>query len=160
MYSFKILHHRHLYINRPDPMAFLPAAVDTTGRLCDDFSRLLFRHAHRETSVLTNEIPEESGQFRFLRVVSYTNIKGSVGLILSKTSVMRISISAFLTPYSFSLTFFFSLWTSPFFILLKINKHELPVTVRRVDPLSLVFCLSSHRQSYIGLLYSSRFIDL
>ena len=30
----------------------------------------------------------------------------------------------------------------------------------RVDPLSLVFSLSSHPQSYIGLLYSPRFIDL
>ncbi len=34
--------YHQLYINRPDPIAFLPAAVDTTGRLYDDFSRLLF----------------------------------------------------------------------------------------------------------------------
>jgi hypothetical protein len=38
----KILHYRQLYINRPDPIAFLPAAVDTTGRLYDEISRLLF----------------------------------------------------------------------------------------------------------------------
>ncbi len=37
----KILHYRQLNINRPDPIAFLPAAVDTTGRLYDDFSRLV-----------------------------------------------------------------------------------------------------------------------
>jgi hypothetical protein len=36
----KILHYRQLYINRPDPIPFLPTAVDTTGRLYDDFSRL------------------------------------------------------------------------------------------------------------------------
>ncbi len=59
----KILHYHQLYINRPDPIAFLPAAVDTTSRLHDDFSRLLFLHY----------------------------IKGSVGLILAKTSAMRIS---------------------------------------------------------------------
>ncbi len=29
----KILHYHQLYINRPDPIDFLPAAVDTTGRL-------------------------------------------------------------------------------------------------------------------------------
>ena len=58
----------------------------------DDFSRLLFLHAHREASALANEIPEESDQFRFLRVICYVNIKGSVGLILEKTSDMRISI--------------------------------------------------------------------
>jgi hypothetical protein len=81
-----------LYINRPDPIVFLPAAVDTTGRLYDDFSRLLFLHTHRETSALVNEIPEESGQFDFLRAASYANIKGSVRLILAKASAMRISI--------------------------------------------------------------------
>jgi hypothetical protein len=88
----KVLHYLQLYIHRPDPIAFLPDAVDTTGRLYDDFSRLFFLNAHRETSTLTNEIPEESGQFRFLRAACYANIKGSVGLILAKASAMRISI--------------------------------------------------------------------
>ncbi len=41
---------------------------------------------------MANEIPEESDQFRFLRVTCYVNIKGSVGLILVKVSTMRISI--------------------------------------------------------------------
>ena len=62
------------------------------GRVYDDFSRLLFLHAHREASALSNEIPEESEQFRFLRAACYANIKGSVGLILAKASAMRISI--------------------------------------------------------------------
>ena len=88
----KILHYRQLYSNRPDPIAFLPAAADTTGRVYDDFSRLLFLHAHREASALANEIPEESDQFRFLRAARYANIKGLVGLILAKASAMRISI--------------------------------------------------------------------
>ena len=58
----------------------------------DDFSRLLLLHAHREASALANELPEESDQFLFLRATSLTNLKGSVGLILTKPSVMRISI--------------------------------------------------------------------
>ena len=70
----------------------MPVAVDTTGRIYEDFSRLLFLHAHREDSDLTNEIPEESEQFRFLRTACFTNIKGSVGLNLAKASAMRISI--------------------------------------------------------------------
>jgi hypothetical protein len=70
----KILHYRLLYINRPDPIAFLPVAVDTTGRIYDDFSRLLFLHANCEASALANEIPEESDQFRFLRAACYANI--------------------------------------------------------------------------------------
>ncbi len=58
----------------------------------DDFLRLLFLDAHREASALSNDIPEESGHFRFLRTTCLANIKGSVGLILAKASAMRISI--------------------------------------------------------------------
>jgi hypothetical protein len=88
----KILNYHQLYLNRPDPIAFLPDTADTTGRVYDDFSRLLFLHVHRESSSLANKIPEESGQFRILRATCYANIKGSVGLILAKASVIRISI--------------------------------------------------------------------
>ncbi len=88
----KIHHYRQLYINRPEPIAFMPVAVDTAGRIYEHFSRLLFLHAHRETMALGNEIPEESEQFRFLRSACFANIKGSVGLILAKASAMRISI--------------------------------------------------------------------
>ncbi len=103
----KISHYRQLYINHPDPIVFLPVVVDTSGRTYDDFSRLLFLHGNRESSVLSNEIPDKSDQFRFLRTDCLTNIKGSVGLILSKTSVMRISIPryqvfSFLSFYTFS----------------------------------------------------------
>jgi hypothetical protein len=38
----KIRHYRNLYLNRPDPIAFLPLAVDTTGRMYDEFIRFLF----------------------------------------------------------------------------------------------------------------------
>jgi hypothetical protein len=55
----RILHYRQLYINRPDPTAFMSVTVDNSDRIYDDFSRLLFLHTHRETSSLTNEIPEE-----------------------------------------------------------------------------------------------------
>ncbi len=88
----KIRHYRQLYINRPEPIAFMPVAVDTAGRIYEDFSRLLFLHTHRESSDLANEIPEESEQFRFLHTAYFPNIKGSVGLILAKTSAMWISI--------------------------------------------------------------------
>jgi hypothetical protein len=64
----------------------MSVAVDTSGRIYDDFSRLLFLNAHREASALSNELPEESGgQFRFLPAASFPNLKGSVGLILMLT---------------------------------------------------------------------------
>ncbi len=47
----------------------MPVAVDTADRIYDDFSRLLFLHGHREASALTNELQEESEQFRFLCAV-------------------------------------------------------------------------------------------
>ena len=53
----KIRHYRQLYLNRPDPIAFLPVTVDTSDRVYDDFSRLLFLYAHREVSALSNELP-------------------------------------------------------------------------------------------------------
>ena len=70
----------------------MPVTVDTSDRIYDDFLRLLFLHDHREESTLSNDIPEESGQFRFLRAACLPNIKGSVGLILAKASAMSISI--------------------------------------------------------------------
>ena len=73
-------------------VAFMPVAVDTSDRIYDDFLRLLFLPAHHEASDLANEIPEESGHFRFLPAACLANIKGSVGLILAKATTMRISI--------------------------------------------------------------------
>ncbi len=51
----KIRHYRQLYINRPEPIAFMPVAADTAGRIYEDFSRLLFLHVHREVSALDND---------------------------------------------------------------------------------------------------------
>ncbi len=51
----KIRYYRNLYLNHPDPIAFIPLPVDTTGRMYDEFIRLLFLNTHRETSALTNE---------------------------------------------------------------------------------------------------------
>ena len=69
-------------------------SINTRKRLYDEFIRLLFLHTHREVSTLTNEFPggRGIGQFRFLRSSCFTNFKGAVGLMMSKTSDMRISI--------------------------------------------------------------------
>ena len=70
----KIRHYRNFYLNHPDPIAFIPLVVDTTGRMYDEFIRLLFLHGHRGASVLTNALPEESDQFRFLRASCFANL--------------------------------------------------------------------------------------
>ena len=51
-----IRHYHQLYINHPDPIAFMPVAVDTSVLIYDDFSRLLFLDTHREASALSNEL--------------------------------------------------------------------------------------------------------
>ncbi len=71
---------------------FLPIAVSTSGRVYEDFARLLFLHAHREASILAGELPEESEQFRFLRASRLAYLKGSVGLIIAKASAMWVTI--------------------------------------------------------------------
>ena len=79
----KMLHYRRLYTDRPDPIVFMSLVVNTSGRLYHDFIRLLFLQAHRETSILVREIPEESDQVRqvrFLGVACLASLKGSVGL--------------------------------------------------------------------------------
>ncbi len=63
----KIRHYRNICLNRPD--------IQT-----------------QQASSLVNELPEESDQFRFLHSACLANLKGSVGLILTKSSAMRISI--------------------------------------------------------------------
>jgi hypothetical protein len=90
--GIKYATYRQNYLNQPHPIAFIPVAVDTSGRIYDDFNRLLFLHAHREASALVNELPEESDQFRFFRATCLANLKGSVGLFFAKASVMWMSI--------------------------------------------------------------------
>ena len=56
----KIRHYPNVYLNRPDPIAFLPLAVDTSDHFYDDFIRFLFLCAHRATSII------------FMFVISYS----------------------------------------------------------------------------------------
>ncbi len=97
----KIRHYRQIYVDRTDPIVFLPITVSTSGRVYEDFARLLFLHTHRESSILTGELPEESEQFRFLRDSRLANIKDSVGLILVKVSAMWVTIPIDLSTWSF-----------------------------------------------------------
>jgi hypothetical protein len=97
-------------------------AVSTSGRVYEDFARLLFLHAHREASILAGTLPEESEHFRFLRASRLANLKDSVSLILTKTlqcgllfpSICLRGLSylylAFLTLVEF-LLFLINLWS-------------------------------------------------
>ena len=54
-----------------------------------EHSHTEFHYRHLYT-VLVGELPEESDQFRFLRAVHLTNLKGSVGLILVNVSTISV----------------------------------------------------------------------
>ncbi len=54
----KIRHYRQICTDRPDPIAFLSITVSTSGRVYEDFTRLLFLQAHREASILAGELPD------------------------------------------------------------------------------------------------------
>ena len=56
LYRTEIIHYRQVYLNIPDPIVFMPLAVDTSVRIYDDFNRLLFLHVHSEASTLTNKL--------------------------------------------------------------------------------------------------------
>ena len=67
-------------------------AASTSDRINEETLRLLFLHANREASALAGEVSEESVQFRFIRASCLANLKGSLGLMLAKDAVMRITI--------------------------------------------------------------------
>jgi hypothetical protein len=87
MYIDSIVNHRNRYTSHRESSESI--YIDS-----------IYIEAHRESSVLTNELPEESDQFRleidpefrFLHSACLTNLKGSVGVLFPKASVMRISI--------------------------------------------------------------------
>jgi hypothetical protein len=56
----RIRYYRQLYVDRSDPIVFLPVAVNTLGRAYDDFVRLFFLYENRESSILVGELPVSS----------------------------------------------------------------------------------------------------
>ena len=62
---------------------------------------LFFLHVYREPSIFTGELPEDSEYFPFLRASHLVNLKGSVGLILTKSSEIRVTSPIDLSEWSF-----------------------------------------------------------
>ncbi len=76
----KVRHYRQIYTDRPDPIVFLPVVMSTSGRVYDDFSRLLFLHSHREASILAGELPTSASQVMpstCQNTSSYVSIRGN-----------------------------------------------------------------------------------
>jgi hypothetical protein len=165
-----IAHDRDDYNNRPpSPVSFMPTIASTSGRLHSEFVRLLFLQDHRETDRFfvasgVHLAETQRGMFHFRRAAFSAHLQAKVGNTLVKAAALRINLyidgapitSRTHTHPSHSQTS--RLLTSS----LSLGVHSSPsnpVYTRRVDSSALVFSLSSHRHSYIGLVCSSRFID-
>jgi hypothetical protein len=96
----KIRKYRADYNNRPpSAVSFMPAIASTSDRLHGEFVRLLFLHPHRETDhfFATSGVQlaqtNPSGQFHFRRSAFSQQLKGKVGLTLSKAAALRINLN-------------------------------------------------------------------
>ncbi len=94
----------------------LSIVVNTSGHVYDDdFVRLFFLHVHREASALAGELTvfTKSDRFRFLCTAYLSNLMGSVCLILSKDSTMRVTIPLDLSTVFHTSTSLLSLSSYP-----------------------------------------------
>ncbi len=101
----KIRNYRNVYLNHPDPIAFISLAVDTTGHLYDEFIRLLFLVSFNTLTMSHHGIGLDKRVARGIGPVSlpsrfeFVNLKGAVGLIMSKSPLLSL-------PRTFSSEFF------------------------------------------------------
>jgi hypothetical protein len=91
------------YNNPPIPTSFMSVIASTSGRLHNEFVRLLFLLTHRETDPFFTssgvQLPHStSGLFHFHRSVVSSQIKSRVDNILPKTAVPRITLNIDDTP--------------------------------------------------------------
>jgi hypothetical protein len=95
----KIRKYRTDYNNSPpSEVSFIPAITSTSGRLHSEFVRLLFLQAHRETDRFfaasgVQLAQTDRGQFHFRRAAFSQHLKRKVGLVLAKTTVLRINLN-------------------------------------------------------------------
>jgi hypothetical protein len=131
--------------------------------------RLLFLQTHRETDRFfaasgVQLAQQNCGLFHFRCTTFSVTLKAKVGCTLAKVSDLRINLnvdgslitSKTHTHPSHSQTS--RLLTSSLSLGVPVPREN-PEYSRCVDFSSLVFSLLSHRHSYIGLVFRSRFLD-
>ncbi len=143
----KIRKYRADYNNNPPNVVVfipdIPGMCSTTGRLHSEFIRLLFLQAHRETDRFFAASGVQSAQsnlgssyFHFRRATFSCLLKSKCVNILAKASALRVHLNLDGAPIAS-------------------NSHTHP----SLNSFVLVCSLSSHRHSYIPLIFDSRFID-
>jgi hypothetical protein len=93
-------YHADYNDNPSNSVTFIPTIVGTIGRLHSDFIRLLFLQAHRETDRFFAASGVQSSQsnlgatyFHFWNAVVLNQRKSKCGLLLAKTSALRVTLN-------------------------------------------------------------------
>jgi hypothetical protein len=100
----KIRKYRSDYNNRPpNTVSFMPVIASTSGRLHDEFVRLLCLQAHRETDRFFADSGVQLAQtqrvmFHFRRAAFSVQLKPKVGSTLTKAAALRINLNIDGTP--------------------------------------------------------------
>ena len=159
--------------NRPsNTISFMSVITSKSDRLHSDFVFLLFLQDHRETDrffvVSGVQVAQStSGQFHYRRTTS-SHLKSKVENILTKTAGLWITLNidgapivskSHTPPSQINITLANLSSINLVDIFRCSSPPRNPVYVRLVDPSALSFSLSSHRHSYISLVFSVRFID-
>ena len=84
-------------------VSFMPAIASTSGRLHNEFVRLLFLQTHREIDRFfaasgVQLAQSHRGFFHYLRTAFSVQLKSKVGLTLPKSSSLRITLNLDGTP--------------------------------------------------------------
>ena len=94
----KIAKYRELYRDHRRQLDFLPAIASTSGRIHCELLRLLFLHAHRETTRFF-EIFEDvhaqphTSRFTYRRAAFFNTLKSKTGLMVARAAALRTNIN-------------------------------------------------------------------
>ncbi len=100
----KIRKYRVDYNNTPPSVvSFIHVIANTSGRLHNEFIRLLFLQGHRETDRFFTDsgvqiTEHKSGLFHFRHTTYSPHLKSKCGNLLTKTEVLRINLNLDGTP--------------------------------------------------------------
>ncbi len=92
----KVRHYRQIYTDRTDPIVFLSVVMSTSGRVYDDFSRLIFLHSRREASILAGELPTSTSQVMpstCQHTSAYVSIRENTSSYVSIRPILKNTVS-------------------------------------------------------------------
>ena len=152
----------------------MPDIASTSGRFLSEFIRILFLQDHRETDRFfaasgVSSAQSPCGFFHYRRAAFFSNLKSKTGSLLAKAAALRITLNldgAPITSKSHThpsdgcickLLGVFANFSSINLVSIFrcFSSTTNPVYARHVNSLVLVCSLSSHRHSYIHLIFSS-----